>query len=84
MSVLTSHDRSREYLTVAEVADELRCSEPTIRRRIREGSLPAYHLGSAGTAIRVPRTELIAWLRQSGEPSAWASRSCSPRGPAHR
>jgi hypothetical protein len=37
MSAVTSRERSSEYVTVAEVA-ELRCSEPTIRRRIASAS----------------------------------------------
>jgi excisionase family DNA binding protein len=52
-----------ELLTVGEVAQLLRCSEETVRRRIREGSLPAYHLGAPGSAIRIPRAELLRWLR---------------------
>ena len=65
MSVPTSGDRSSEYLTVAEVAEELRCSELTIRRRIRDGSLPAYRLGAPGSAIRIQREQLVTWLRES-------------------
>jgi excisionase family DNA binding protein len=63
MTVLTSPSYSGAYLTVAEVAEELRCSEPTIRRRIRDGELPAVKL-SAGrnSAIRIPRAGLDAWL----------------------
>jgi excisionase family DNA binding protein len=45
-------------LTVAEAALALRCSAPTIRRRIREGSLPVIQLGGAGHAIRIPRDAL--------------------------
>jgi excisionase family DNA binding protein len=55
-------DHSGAYLTVAEVAAELHCSEPTLRRRIREGDLPAVQLGGPGTAVRVPRGALEAWL----------------------
>jgi excisionase family DNA binding protein len=59
---LTTRDHSGDYLTVAEVAHELHCSEPTVRRRIRSGQLPAVQLGHAGTAVRVRRDELEAWL----------------------
>ena len=55
MTVLTARDHLGAYLTVAEVAALLRCSEPTIRRRIRDGSLPAVQLGGAGSAVRIPR-----------------------------
>ena len=58
MTVLTTPDH-REYLTVAEVAAELHCSEPTVRRRIRSGELPAVRLGErTGTAVRVRRGDL--------------------------
>jgi excisionase family DNA binding protein len=32
-------------LTLREVADELRCSVPTVKRRIRSGALPSYRDG---------------------------------------
>jgi excisionase family DNA binding protein len=63
MTVLTSGEPSREYLTVAEVADELRCSEPTIRRRIRDGDLEAVKLGHGrNSLVRVSRDAIGAWL----------------------
>jgi excisionase family DNA binding protein len=62
MTVLTTRDHSGEWLTVAEVAERLRCSEPTVRRRIRAGELPAVRLGGPGTAVRVPIAGLDAWL----------------------
>jgi excisionase family DNA binding protein len=63
MTVLTSPSHSGAYLTVAEVAEELRCSEPTIRRRIRDGELPAVKLGAGrNAAIRIPCAGLDAWL----------------------
>jgi excisionase family DNA binding protein len=62
MTVLTTRDHSGEWLTVAEVAERLRCSEPTVRRRIRDGEIPAVTLGGPGTAVRVPRDRLEARL----------------------
>lgn len=62
MSVTTS-----EYLTIQEVAEELRCSEPTVRRRIRAGEIPAVRLGGQGSGVRVPRAGLEAWLWSGGE-----------------
>ena len=53
---------TREYLTVAEVCEELRCSEPTVRRRIRDGEIPAVQLGGPGSPVRIPRAGLAAWL----------------------
>jgi excisionase family DNA binding protein len=61
MSVTTSEQKS-EWLSVGEVAAELGCSEPTVRRRIREGELPAVRLGPRGSGVRVPRAALNAWL----------------------
>ena len=55
MTVVTIADRFQDYLTVSEVAALLRCSEPTIRRRIRDGSLPAVQLGGPHSAVRIPR-----------------------------
>jgi excisionase family DNA binding protein len=59
---LTTPDHGGEYLTVAEVAAELACSVPTVRRRIRSGELPAVQLGRPGSAVRVPRAGLDQWL----------------------
>ena len=61
MTVVTTPERQREYLTVAEVAAELACSEPTVRRRIRDGEIPAVQLGGARSGIRIPRAGLEAW-----------------------
>jgi excisionase family DNA binding protein len=47
---------------VAEVAAELACSEPTVRRRIRDGTLPAVQPGGAGHSVRVPRVALYRYL----------------------
>jgi len=55
MTVLTTRERSGAYLTVAEAAELLRCSEPTIRRRIRDGALPAVQLGGPHSSVRIPR-----------------------------
>ncbi len=71
MSVLTPSDQSDGYLTVAEVAAELRCSEPTIRRRIRAGELPAVKLGTGrNSSIRIPRAALDAWLFSAPQEAA--------------
>ncbi len=44
-----------EWLTVPEAADYLKCSVPTIYRRIKAGELPAY---KSGKMIRVKREDL--------------------------
>ena len=49
-------DRS-EWLTPIETARLLRCSRPTIYRRIAQGSIPAYRL-DPNAPLLVPRREL--------------------------
>ncbi|MBA2631080.1 MAG: helix-turn-helix domain-containing protein [Thermoleophilaceae bacterium] len=52
------------YLTVATVAEMLAVSEPTVRRRIASGEIPAVRLSTAGRgAVRIPADGLEAWLR---------------------
>ena len=46
-----------EYLSVAEAASLLNLSEPTIYRRVWDGSLPIVRLSEHG-AIRIPRSAL--------------------------
>ena len=46
-----------EYLSVAEAASLLNLSEPTIYRRVWDGSLPVVRLSEHG-AIRIPRSAL--------------------------
>ena len=58
---LTILTMSAGTLTVSEVAAELACSEPTVRRGIRTGQRPAG--GSAhGSGVRIRRAGLEAWL----------------------
>jgi excisionase family DNA binding protein len=64
MSVVTNADHKSGLLTVAEVAGRLRCSEPTVRRRIRAGEIPAVKLGRGRSAIRIDPAELEGWLYQ--------------------
>jgi excisionase family DNA binding protein len=60
---MVTHDRASISPTVGEAALELRCSAPTIRRRIASGELPAVKLGSAPNAgIRIPRAAMERWL----------------------
>ena len=59
---MTTREHGGAYLTVAEVAAELACSEPTVRRRIRAGDIPAVRLGGPGSGVRIPRAGLEAWL----------------------
>jgi excisionase family DNA binding protein len=52
----TLHERE-EMLSVAEVAMELGCSAPTVRRWIHEGHLAAHKIGPGRTGlVRIPRS----------------------------
>ena len=62
VTAMTTPEHQREYLTVAEVAAELACSEPTVRRRVRAGEIPAVQFGGHGSGVRIPRAGLDAWL----------------------
>lgn len=59
---------AEEYLTISEVAKELRVSDATIRRSIQAGKLQAYRVGSQ--QIRISREQIRAYLVQ-----------CQPRRP---
>jgi excisionase family DNA binding protein len=52
-------------LTVQEAALLLRCSAPTIYRRIASGELPATRLGSGPAALRISERELDTWLEDN-------------------
>lgn len=47
------------WLTVAEIAAELRVDPETVRRMIRRGDLAAFRYGSC---LRVKRTDLDAFI----------------------
>ena len=67
VSRMTTATHENEYLSIGEVAHELRVSEGTVRRRIRAGELPATQLGGPGSAVRIPRAALDAWLWAAGD-----------------
>jgi excisionase family DNA binding protein len=51
-----------QLLTVREVADRLKLSEKSVRRRIAGGELPAVRLGGRGTQLRVDERELDEYV----------------------
>jgi excisionase family DNA binding protein len=54
---------STRYMTIAQVAERVELSEVSVRRKSREGTIPAVRLSGAGRgALRVPEHELQAWL----------------------
>lgn len=54
----------REWLTVREVSQRLGITDATVRRRLREGTLPGTRVANQ---YRVSNTELEVWLRNGGE-----------------
>jgi excisionase family DNA binding protein len=58
-----------ELLSVGEVALLLRCSSPTVYRRVQAGEIPAIRLGSGRAALRIPRAELEEWLERHVVPA---------------
>jgi excisionase family DNA binding protein len=61
---MTADVHEANLLTIRETAALLKQSERSIRRKIADGSLPAFRLGDATEPLRVPVTELRAWLEQ--------------------
>ena len=51
-------DKGKEVVTVEEIAEDLRVSEGTVRRWIRQGKLPAFGLGQ----YRIRRTDYEKFL----------------------
>jgi excisionase family DNA binding protein len=65
-----------EFLTVAEFAERLRLSAPTVYRRVQDGTIPAVRLTETG-AIRIPRDVIESRaVPASGSREAPA---CAPR-----
>ena len=59
----TTVEDSPAYVTMDEAADLLQVSARTIRRRVADGSLPAYRLGDAPSSrVRLRVDELLAWV----------------------
>jgi len=50
-----------DYLTVEEVATELRYSTDTVKRMLRRGDMPGYKLGSEW---RIDKAEYEEWKKQ--------------------
>jgi excisionase family DNA binding protein len=64
-------------LTVREVARLLRLSAAAVYGLCKSGRLPHHRLGEGGSAIRIDRADVLAYLRQSKEGAA-----PSPVGPS--
>lgn len=59
-----------EWLTVAEITDELKVHEETVRRWIRTGQLPATLLRNIRTGYRVRRSDLEQFMGGEGNEAA--------------
>ena len=54
---------SPAYVSMEQAAELLQVSARTIRRRVADGSLPAYRLGDAPSSrVRLRVDELLAWV----------------------
>ncbi|MFH1866994.1 MAG: helix-turn-helix domain-containing protein [Patescibacteria group bacterium] len=54
-----------EFLTLEEIAKELRVHPRTIMRWLKNGSLKGYKLGNGKTSLlRIPKTEVIKFLEK--------------------
>jgi excisionase family DNA binding protein len=68
------NDVEKGYVTVREAARYLGLSTSAVRRLIREGELPAYHLSGKQTgAVRLARAELATWAEGQRMPSSAGS-----------
>jgi excisionase family DNA binding protein len=50
-------------IDIPTAAARLGLSITAVRRKIREGTIPAYRMGGANTVIRIDPAELEAWVR---------------------
>ena len=68
------------YLTVREVAEELRCSPLTVRRMVAAGRLSALRLGGS---LRISREALAALaVRYLNPPPGLCNPEAKRKGPA--
>jgi len=58
-----------EFITVSEAAKALRVSVPTIKRWLKDGRIPAYHLGPR--YIRIRRADLSRVVTPVREEVSW-------------
>lgn len=61
---MTEENGQGRYLTVDEVATDLRLSKMTVYRLIDKGQLPAIRVGRS---FRILREQYEAWLRKGSD-----------------
>jgi excisionase family DNA binding protein len=65
-------------MTIDETAAELKCSPSTVRRRIADGSLPAFTDGTR--LVRVRETDLRRYITERVDRRRRATASVAPTG----
>lgn len=82
---MTTHET--RYLTVAEAAERLRVSRPTVWRWIDSGRLPAFRVGARSIRIREEDIDRVvqpvaapspAMRRLEGQPGYWSHQQGDP------
>ncbi len=53
-------------LTISELANHLRCSTKTIRRKVAAGIIPAIQLGDNGSGLRFDLDEVLKAFKSRG------------------
>jgi excisionase family DNA binding protein len=67
---------NERWLTVADVAAELGLSEPTVRRMVATGRLPAYRLSKRSYSVdKTDLAQFVAKCRTSGDAAGGAAGS---------
>jgi excisionase family DNA binding protein len=79
---MTTAAPERTFLTVQEAASEMRSSQLTIYRRIREGSLRAHRTGGPTSPLRIDRADLEAWLEANRATVVVSADERAAAGPA--
>ena len=69
--------RVEPFVTVGEMAQELRLSDTTVIRRIEDGAFPGAY--KDGRMYRIPQSARVAYLTRTG---ALPSRDPGPEAPA--
>ena len=66
MDALASLEALPDVLTISELARVLRCSESTIKRRLRDGVFPIPSLRRLDKRMRFAKAAVLRYLDQGG------------------
>ncbi len=67
---MSTNEQERHLIDIPTAAARLGIGISTLRRKVSEGTIPAYRLGGPGTMIRLDPRELDHWLRSEPEEAA--------------